>query len=195
MRIRSWARQALTVGIATMLLVGGQSAAWADPSLGSDNAYAGGGHQYGFWDAFGHNKPWFRGWVQADGLANNRCQDLFFDWEELQGHHWDARVVRVCRDNGYRETDPGGNGFLQENEADRQLIAIARGGGCVWDSANNDYGGDPINCEFFEDAATQFGNDRAQYCYNTNWTLGCWVRWPGGSVDYYDGGKGWSSSE
>ena len=103
-------------------------------------------------------------------------------------------MVRVCRDDGYRETEPGGNGYLQENEGDRALVGAARGGGCVYDSQNVDYGGDPISCEYF-DTGLGFGNDRAQVCYNTNWSLGCWVRWPGGSVDYYSGGKGWSSSE
>jgi hypothetical protein len=41
--------------------------------------------------------------VQAGSLAQGKCVQAAFDWQRYDGHY-DSRVVRVCKDGGFRET-------------------------------------------------------------------------------------------
>ncbi len=86
----------------------------ADPALaatsGSDYAYAGPGSQYAEWNR-SQKRLSLR--VNTYTMSSDRCIDSMLDWQTTGGHY-DSRVVRVCRNNRFLDTDPGGDGYWSE---------------------------------------------------------------------------------
>lgn len=50
----------------------------------------------------------------ASSMSTDHCIEGAVDWKTNNGHHYDVRVVRVCRPGATEETDPGGDGRWEE---------------------------------------------------------------------------------
>jgi hypothetical protein len=125
------------VGVAVML-VAAAGTAWADcesdenPINSSSELYsAGAGNQFAGWNSeLGNGASTLE--VNTNDIGENRCLDVWHDWATTGGHY-DARVVRVCKDDGTRDNTNADGDFDEPNVPGRNLTGQNRGGACVYD--------------------------------------------------------------
>lgn len=102
----------------------------ADPRSGSEYAYAGSGSQFGSW-----SQPLIKlglAVYPTSNMSTDRCMDAMLDWDTRGTGHYDSRVVRSCRPGTSEQTDPGGDGYWQEDSGDwdqRSITGVQKGFG------------------------------------------------------------------
>ena len=189
--IRLAKRLPISMSIAAVSVVASASGAWADcnntgnpPDVSWQQYYAGAGSQVSTWNANAGNGTSTLD-VNTNNIGDNRCLDVWHDWATTGGHY-DARVVRVCRDNGHRDNG-NANGDYDEPNTVRTLTGQNRGGACVY-SAYSFVG----TCEqtpasarnsgcLVQDVADHAGNG-VQPAVGSYETAMMWLRYADGSV-------------
>ena len=191
-------RAVLIVCLALLLSFSVSTPAYADAQEGTATKYVADGWQHSGWFTFTFNNPKMRSEVQTDDLNNNRAVDIFFDWQIHQGKHYDSRVVRVFRQDAYRETDSGGNGWVQEiNRGDRVMTGIGRGAACIYFDDRDSYTNpnEVLTCDDFSAAPSPVTESRSFFASPSVMYCEFWVRWNDGSVSHLTGGKSWAPDE
>lgn len=180
--------------VTSLVVVGSATGTFAANDVGWDQVFRGSGNQYASWNAT-TTPDKVRAYSSTGAVHSNRCQDLFFDWWTNGDGHYDARVVRNCKDNSHRETEQNGDNWHKENDPRRTLAGVQKAAGCIYYINITSYVSPDaiVDCSQLTQTRDNVTDSHSYGASGNNFFVHFWIRWPNGDKDIVSGGDAWRS--